>query len=189
MYNLILQNVSRHIRLTPEEEKLFLSILKTREVKKRQFLLKAGEVSCFENFIAKGLLRAYTVDAKGEEHIAMFGMEDWWIGDFYSFLTQSPATQYIDALEDSVVFSIEKQDLEQLYERVPKFDRFFRILLQNAFVANQKRILASISETAEQQYNNFVKKYPSLEQRVPQHQIASYLGIAPETISRIRRVR
>jgi CRP-like cAMP-binding protein len=189
MYDLILQNVSRHIRLNPDEEKLFLSILKTREVKKRQFLLKAGEVSRFENFITKGLLRAYTVDSKGEEHIAMFGMEDWWIGDFYRFLTQTPATQYIDALEDSVVFSIEKQDLEQLYERVPKFDRFFRILLQNAFVANQKRILASISESAEQQYNNFIKKFPSLEQRVPQHQIGSYLGIAPETISRIRRLK
>jgi CRP-like cAMP-binding protein len=189
MFDLILKNVSRHIQLTAQEEKYFLSTLKIREFKKRQFLLKAGEVSYYENFIAKGLLRAYTVDAKGEEHIAMFGMEDWWIGDFYSFLTQTPATQYIDALENSTVFSIEKADLEKLYRTVPKFDRFFRILLQNAFVANQNRILASISETAEEQYKNFVKKYPTLEQRIPQHQIASYLGIAPETISRIRKIK
>jgi CRP-like cAMP-binding protein len=189
MFDLILKNVSRHIQLTPDEEKFFLSLLKKRELKKRQFLLKAGEVSRYENFITKGLLRAYTVDANGDEHIAMFGMEDWWIGDFYSFLTQTPAKQNIDALEDSTILSIEKNDLEQLYLKVPKFDRFFRILLQNAFIANQNRVLASISQSAEEQYTNFIKKYPSLEQRVTQLQIASYLGITPETISRIRRAR
>ena len=187
MHERILKNVARHVQLTPDEEKFFISLLKVRELKKRQFLLKAGEVSKHENFVTEGLLRAYTIDADGDEHIAMFAIEDWWISDLYSFLTQTPATQHIDALEDSIILSIEKGDLERLYLKVPKFDRFFRVLLQNAFVANQKRILASISESAEEQYINFLKKYPSLEQRIPQHQIASYLGITPETISRIRR--
>ena len=189
MHERILKNIARHIELTADEQKFFISMLKVRELKKRQFLLKAGEVSKHENFVTEGLLRAYTIDANGDEHIAMFAMEDWWISDLYSFLTQTPATQYIDALEDSTILSIEKPDLERLYLKVPRFDRFFRVLLQNAFVANQKRILASISETAEEQYTNFLKKYPTLEQRIPQHQIASYLGIAPETISRIRRSR
>ncbi len=189
MHESILKNVSQHIKLTQEEEKFFISLLKHRKLRKRQYLLQAGDVSRYENFVAKGLLRAYTVDAKGQEHIAMFATEGWWTSDLYSFLTNTPASQHIDALEDSEVFSIEKPDLEKLYEAVPKFERFFRILLQNAFVANQNRILASISETAEQQYLNFIKKYPSLEQRIPQHQIASFLGITPETISRIRKAK
>jgi CRP-like cAMP-binding protein len=187
MYDLIFQNIAKHIQLNEDEKKYFMTLLKARKIRKKQYLLQAGEVSRCENFVTKGLLRAYAVDGKGQEHIAMFGMEGWWISDLYSFLTETPATQYIDALEDSEVLSIEKPDLEKLYLEVPKFDRFFRKLLQNAFVANQQRILAGISQTAEEQYLAFIKKYPTLEQRIPQHQIASFLGITPETISRIRR--
>jgi CRP-like cAMP-binding protein len=187
MYQQILASVSKHIQLSEDEIQYFTSLLKVRTFRKKQYLLQAGDVSKYENFVVKGLLRAYTVDAKGQEHIAMFAMEGWWISDLYSFLTNNPATQHIDALEDSEVMSIEKSDLEKLYQQVPKFERFFRILLQNAFVANQQRILAGISQTAEEQYLAFIKKYPSLEQRIPQHQIASFLGITPETISRIRR--
>jgi CRP-like cAMP-binding protein len=149
--------------------------------------LQAGEVSKYENFINTGVMRSYTIDKEGNEHIAMFGIEGWWIGDMYSFLAETPSTQNIDALEDTEILQISKTDLNKLYKEVPKFDRFFRILLQNAFVANQDRILASISQTAEEQYLAFVKKYPTLEQRIPQHQVASYLGITPETISRIRK--
>jgi CRP-like cAMP-binding protein len=187
MYELILANVAKHIHLTEEEITFFTSVLRHRKIRKRQYLLQAGDTNQFENFVIKGCLRAYTVDADGQEHIAMFGLEGWWISDLYSFLTNTPATQHIDALEDSEVFSIEKSDLDKLYERVPKFNKFFLRLLQNAFVAHQKRILSKISQTAEEQYINFISKYPSIEQRVPQSQIASYLGITPETISRIRR--
>lgn len=187
MYELILSNVSKHIQLTYEEISIFTSLLKPRKIRKRQYLLQAGDINQYENFVNKGCLRAYTVDEQGQEHIVMFGVEGWWISDLYSFLTGTPATQHIDALEDSEVFSIEKSDLEKLYEQVPKFNRFFLRLLQNAFVAHQKRILASISQTAEDQYMDFIKRYPSIEQRVPQSQIASYLGLSPETISRIRR--
>jgi CRP-like cAMP-binding protein len=186
-HELILRNISRHISLSEAEEKYFLTLLKPRSLRKRQYLLQAGDVCRYESFVTKGCLRAYTVDANGEEHIAMFAVEDWWISDLYSFLTGTPATQHIEALEESEVFQIEKNDLEKLYVEVPKFDRFMRILLQNAFVANQQRILASISQTAEEQYLGFIKKYPTLEQRIAQHQIASYLGITPETISRIRK--
>jgi CRP-like cAMP-binding protein len=189
MYDPILSNISRHIHLREDEQKFFISLLKHRKLRKKQYLLQAGDIARYENFLIKGLLRAYTVDNKGQEHIAMFAMEDWWISDLYSFLTNTPATQHIDALEDSEVLSIEKSDLEKLYQEIPKFDKFFRILLQNAFVAGQQRILASISQSAEEQYLAFIKKYPSLEQRIPQHQIASFLGITPETISRIRSKR
>jgi CRP-like cAMP-binding protein len=187
IYQAILKNISRHIHLTGEEEKFFTSLLKHRKLRKKQYLQQAGEICRYENFVVKGLLRAYTVDDNGQEHIAMFAMEDWWISDLLSFLTNTPATQHIDALEDSEVLSIEKNDLEKLYVTVPKFDKLFRLLLQNAFVANQQRILGSISQTAEEQYLGFIKKYPTLEQRIPQVQIASFLGITPETISRIRK--
>lgn len=189
MYGLVLKNVERHIQLTEAEQKIFTSLLKHRKIRKKQYLLQAGEICRYENFVTKGLVRAYTVDDKGQEHVAMFGMEEWWISDLYSFLTNTPATQHIDALEDSEILCIEKPDLEKLYIEIPKFERFFRVLMQNAFVANQQRVLASISQTAEEQYYAFIKKYPTLEQRIPQHQIASFLGITPETISRIRRQR
>jgi len=187
MFELILKNVSKHIKLDDHESAYFTSLLKHKTLKKRQLLLRANEVARYETFVVKGLLRAYTVDKSGYEHVVMFAMEDWWVSDLYSFLTQTPGSQNIDALEETEVLQIEKQDLERLYIEVPRFDRFFRILLQNAFIANQQRIIASISQTAEEQYLAFIKKYPSLEQRVPQHQVASYLGITPETISRIRR--
>lgn len=189
MYDLILSNVARYISLTEAEKKFFISIMRLRKYRRKQYVLQAGDVARFENFVVKGLLRAYTVDNKGHEHIAMFAMEGWWISDLYSFLTETPATQNIDALEDTEILSIEKPDLEKLYGEVPKFERFFRIILQNAFVAHQRRIISGISETAETQYLSFIKKYPSLEQRIPQHQIASFLGITPETISRIRKQR
>jgi CRP-like cAMP-binding protein len=187
MYDLILANISKYIQLTDEEIKFFTSLLRHRRIRKRQYVLQAGDINQFENFVVKGCLRAYTVDSEGQEHIVMFGLEGWWISDLYSFLTNTPATQNIDALENSEVLSIEKSDLEKLYEEVPKFNKFFRRLLQNAFVAHQKRIIATISQTAEEQYIAFISKYPSIEQRVPQNQIASYLGLTPETISRIRR--
>jgi CRP-like cAMP-binding protein len=187
MYDLILSNVAKHIQLTNDEIAYFTSILKVRKIRKRQYLLQAGDISLYENFVNKGCLRAYTIDPQGEEHIVMFALEGWWVSDLYSFLTNTPATQNIDALEDSEVFSIERSDLDMLYEKVPKFNKLFLKLLQNAFVAHQRRIIASISQTAEEQYLDFIKRYPSIEQRVPQHQIASYLGISPETISRIRK--
>jgi CRP-like cAMP-binding protein len=187
MFDLLLDHLRSHIDLNDKEIETVRSLFKLRKVRKRQYLLQAGEVSRYENFIVKGLLRSYTVDDDGEEHIVMFGMEGWWISDLYSFLSEQPATQHIDALEDTEVLSIEKADLERLYVEVPQFNKLFRVLLQNAMVANQRRILASISQSAEEKYLSFIKKYPAFEQRIPQAQIALYLGISPETISRIRR--
>lgn len=132
-------------------------------------------------------MRAYTIDDKGAEHILMLASEDWWISDLFSFLSVTPSAMHIDALEDSEIISIEKPDLEKLYIEIPKLERLMRILFQKAFVAQQQRILASISQSAEERYTSFIKKYPSLEQRIPQTQIASYLGITPETLSRVRK--
>ena len=187
MYDLILQNISKHIQLTEVETDYFTSVLQIKRIRRKQYLIQEGNVSRYEAFVNKGCLRAYHVDEKGQEHIAQFAIEGWWIGDMYSFLTSTPACLNVDALEDSELLCIDKPSLEELYLQVPKFERFFRIILQNAFIAHQQRIIANMSKTAEERYLEFIKHYPQLEQRVPQHQIASYLGITPESLSRIRK--
>lgn len=187
MHDLLVTNITQHVALAESDLPRLREAFRPRTIRKRQYLLQAGDVARHENFVCKGLLRAFTVDAEGHEHVVMFGLENWWINDLYSFLTQTPATQHIEALEDSEVLQIEKEELEKLYRELPQLNRFFRILLQNAFVANQQRALASISQTAEEQYLGFIRRFPPLDQRVPQNQVASYLGLTPETISRIRK--
>lgn len=185
-YELILQNITKHISLDSAETELFTSILEHTKVKRKGFLLRQGEVCKTENFIIKGCTRTYTIDENGFEHIVMFGVEDWWIGDLASFLTKTPTNYSIDTLEDTEVLQITQPNLELLYQRVPKFERFFRIIIQNAFIAQQTRINQNLSYTAEQRYKDFINRYPTLEQRIPQKQIASYLGITPQSLSRLR---
>ena len=183
----IIENISRHIQLDDAETDYFLSLLQPRFIKRKDFLLRGNEVCRNESFIVKGCLRTYTIDNNGLEHVVMFAMEDWWTGDLYSFLTQTPASYFIDAIEDTELLQISKPNLEHLYKRVPKFERFFRIMLQNAFIAQQDRINQGLSFTAEQRYRSFINKWPALEQRLSQKQVASYLGITPEFLSMIRR--
>jgi CRP-like cAMP-binding protein len=184
---LLLENIARHIQLTQEETDFFFSLLTYRTLKKKEFLLRQGDICKTENFIIQGCLRMYTIDESGMEHIVMFGVEGWWVSDLFSFFTNTTTEYYIDALEDTALWQISKEHLEQLYERVPKFERFFRILLQNAFIAQQKRINQNLSFTAEQRYLDFVKKYPQLEQRIPQKQVAAYLGMTPVFLSMLRK--
>ena len=184
---LIIKNISQHIQLDDREVDYFLSLLQPRTIKRKEFLLRPNEVCKYESFITKGCLRTYTIDNTGLEHIVMFAVEEWWTGDLYSFLTQTPGNFIIDALEDTGLLQISKDDLEKLYEYVPKFERFFRLILQNAFVAQQLRINQNLSFNAEERYLHFIKKYPQLEQRLPQKQVAAYLGITPEFLSMIRR--
>lgn len=183
----ILQNIARHIQLDPNEIELFISLLQHKTIKRKEFLLRQGDVCKSESFILKGCLRTYTLDSNGFEHIVQFGVEDWWMGDLYSFLTQTPTAYFIDALEDTEVVQINKENLNLLYEQVPKFERFFRLLFQNAYIAQQNRINQNLSYTAEQRYDDFKKRYPQLEQRISQKQIAAYLGITPVFLSMLRR--
>ncbi len=189
MYDLILKNIARFIQLTPDEADRFTSIIKTRTLRKRQYLVQAGDVFRYECFVNKGALRIYHIDNNGQERIVNFAFEGWWTGDMYSFLSGQPALYNVDALEDCELLMIEKNNLEQLYIDIPKFDRFFRILLQNAYIAMQRRISDGMSLSAEQRYIDFLNRYPQFEQRLTLRQIASYLGITPESLSRIRRQR
>lgn len=186
-YDIILSNVAKHITLTAEEKKYFCSLLQPKKFRKRQYLLQSGDVSHRENFVTAGLLRAYYIDDEGNERIVQFALEGWWIGDMASFSTGLPAKLTIDAMEDSDVLQLEKNDFELLLERVPKFERFFRILLTNAFIAHQHRVLSHLTSTAEDRYAELRTKYPGFEQRIPLRHIASYLGVTPEFLSRMRK--
>ncbi len=186
-FDRILQNVAKHIQLDKTETDFFVSLLQHKTFKRKDYLLKQGNICKTENFIIKGCLRTYTIDEKGFEHNVMFGVEEWWVGDLYSFLTQTPANYFIDALEDTEILQITKENLDKLYERVPKFERFFRLILQNAFIAQQNRINQNLSFTAGQRYLDFIKKYPQLEQRISQKQVSAFLGITPVFLSMLRR--
>ena len=183
---LVLANVSKLISITEEEKTFFLSLLKYRKIRKRQFLLQADDPCKYEYFVLSGCLRSYYMDDKGQDHVVQFAIEDWWIGDMRAFITQTPAWLNIDALEDTEVLMLGYEGLEQLYQKVPAFERYFRIRIQNAFVSEQLRLGNSLSKTAEERYLDFLKRYPQFEQRISQVQIASYLGMTPEFLSTLR---
>jgi len=186
-FDLMLQHIATHIQLNKTEADLAISLFQSKKIKKKSYLLKQGDICRTENFIVKGCFRVYGIDENGIEHIVMFGIENWWVSDLCSFLTQAPADYFIEALEDSEILQITKENLEKLYQTVPKFERFFRIILQNAFVAQQNRIRQNLSSSAEERYLDFIEKYPQVEQRVSQKQVAAYLGITPVFLSMLRR--
>lgn len=184
---MIIDHVLRRIELTAAEQAHFVSLLKVRRLLARQYLVQQGDVCQYESYVCKGFLRSFYVDEKGNDHTLHFAMEDWWISDSTSFHLQVPATRNIVALEASVLLQIEKNDLEQLYKDIPIFERFWRILEQKGGIAQDQRILNAISMTGAERYEALITKYPTLEQRMPQRHIASYLGITPVFLSQIRK--
>lgn len=175
------------IALTNNEAAIIGKNVKVKTLKKKEILLFAGNVSSYMQYIAEGCLRSYYMDSEAKEHIIQFGIEDWWINDLYSYLTQSPAKQHIQALEKSTVVQIHRDSLNELYDRVPTIERFFRFKFEKAYVALQDRTINTMSKTAEERYNEFRLKYRDIEQRVPQYMVASYLGITPEFLSALRK--
>ncbi len=187
MYDPIIRYISKYIALSQEDIRLFTSALRTRKIRKRQFLLQEGDISKYEYFVVRGCLKAYFTDAEGKEHILQFAVEDWWINDLQSFTSGEPAKLNIEALEETEVFQIEKEQLEDLYIKIPLLNNLFRQLFQSAFIALQSRVVDNLSKPAKERYLSFISKYRNIEQRVPQHTIASYLGITPEFLSQIRK--
>lgn len=187
MHSEVLRYVNRYVQLTDEEEEHFLSIIKYRKFLRRQFVLQAGDVCRHETFVVSGCLRAYFVEPSGSFHIVQFAVEDWWISDLNSLMNGVPAILNIDALEETEVCQIEKSALEDLFVRIPKFERMFRIMLSQAYVAHQRRIIDNLCKPALERYKAFIERYRDIEQRVPQTQIASYLGMTPEFLSQIRK--
>jgi CRP-like cAMP-binding protein len=187
MHDLLYKAVSAKISLSKDEWGLCSSLFVPQSIRKKQFLLKAGEFCNRTAFVNQGCLRAYSTDSHGEEHITQFALEGWWISDLNSFITGEPSIYNIEALEDSELLLIDKISQDALFEKVPRFERYFRLLIQSSYVALHKRLLSTITDNAEEKYLRMQKTYPDIMQRVPQHMIASYLGLKPETLSRIRK--
>lgn len=182
----LLDYFNRLILLDNEEKQLVANSFQPRLYRKRQYVLQEGDVCNQFNFVVRGCLRMYAIDEKGNTHILQFAAENWWITDMGSFYEKQPSKLNIDSLEDTMVLQISYDNLTGLYERTPKFNKIFRILIENSHVALQKRLLETISSTAEERYLSFLDTYPHLTNRLPQTQIAVYLGITPEFVSRIR---
>lgn len=187
MFELLSQAIDRKVVLTEEEHRLCETFFTPKKLRKKQYLLQQDDVCKYTAFVEKGILRTYTIDDKGNEHMVQFAFEGWWASDIYSFLTGEPSVYNIDALEEAQLLLLTKSANEALLEKVPKMERYFRILSQNALVTFQRRIVGSLSLSAEEKYNKLIATYPDITQRVPQHMIASYLGVTPETLSRVRK--
>ena len=186
-YSLILKNIEKHISLDKEETDYFISLLRHKEVAKKEYLLREGETCNYISYVHSGALRAYHLDKEGKESTIMFAINDWWITDMYCFVMEQPAMQYIEAIKKSIVLQLKKDDLEKLYQKVPKFERFFRIIMQNSYIREQLRVLQNLSLSAQEKYQHFIVKYPQLIPHISQKQIASYLGITPEFLSSLRK--
>jgi CRP-like cAMP-binding protein len=186
MVDRLREHASTLIPLTSNEFALCTSLMTPKRVRKGAYLVQEGEVSRYRAFVTSGCLRSYTIDKKGEEHIVQFALEEWWITDLYSFLTGKAGAFFIDALEESDVLLIDSPSYEKLCTTVPPFERYFRILLQNNYIATHRRVLSSISLSAEEQHLQMLDEHPTIVRRVAQRHIASCLGITPEALSRIR---
>jgi CRP-like cAMP-binding protein len=187
MFELLYKKLSEKISLTADEFENCKDHFLPKKLRKRQYLLQEGAICKYQAFVVKGILRSYTVDEKGAEHVLQFASEGWWIADLSSYITGEPSLFDIDALEDAELLLLSKPSWDQLLQTLPKFEHYFRILIQNNLIATQKRLMQSLTETAEEKYEKFMQTYPACIQRVPQHMIASYIGISRETLSRLRK--
>lgn len=182
-----MKNVRNRIDLTADEEAHFLSLVRSKPVAKKELLLREGQICHHLYYVTSGALRAYCIDKAGKEATIMFAVADWWVTDMYCFLNRRPAMMYVEAIEDSLVFQLGREQMEDLLREVPKFERFFRLLMQNAYTREQLRVIENLSLSAEERYDSFLRKYPHIANMVTQKQIASYLGVTPEFLSAVRK--
>lgn len=182
----LLSYFNNTIPLNAEETQLVTELFKSRLYRKKQYVLQENDVCNQFNFVVRGCLRMYKIDEKGNTHILQFASENWWMSDIGSFHQKKPSELCIDALEDTMVLQISYENLIKLYTSAPKFDRIFRVLIENSFVTLQNRLLQNISSTAEDRYLSFLESYSHLSNRLPQTQIASFLGITPEFLSKLK---
>lgn len=186
MYAAIDKFVTKYVAFTNDELEIFHSYLKYKAVPKKTYLLQEGEICDFEAYVNKGCIRNYYINEHGFEVILQFAIEDWLVSDIASFNDQKPSKIYIETLEDCELLMLSRKNKEELLEKVPKFERFFRMMVQKNLSSTQNRLINTIANTATEKYLDFIKLYPTIPQRVAQHHIASYLGISAEFLSKIR---
>ena len=183
----VMRHFQKHIRLTEADMALLCRFFTLKTYKNKQFLLQEGEICQHSFFVLEGCLKSYSIDKNGFEHILNFAAPDWWMADMYSLISQKPAVLNIQCLLPTTALLLAKTDQEKLYEYVPNIERFFRIITENSLVAYQQRIIENLSFNAEERYQAFCKKYPSLINNLPQKEIAAYIGVTPEFFSKMRK--
>jgi CRP-like cAMP-binding protein len=184
-----LEHLRKRVDFDQDEIENLLSGFDLKTVKKKQFVIRPGYTAKCQYYVVEGVFRAYIVDEKGEEHTVQLAIEDWWITDSSSYLSQTPATMFVAALEDSVVLQIDHETEQRLKAGSHKIETYFRIMAERTAAFRQRRIISNLTQTAEERYNNFVEKYSHIANRVPQYVLASYLGMTTEFLSRIRNKR
>lgn len=185
----IIKHFNKYLPLSEEESEALISRMTERKIKRKQFILQEGDICRNFTYVVSGCLKMYGVDRSGAEHNLVFTAEDDWICDIDSLHKERPSKLFIEAIEPSVVRQISKGDLWYLYTNYPKFDRNFRVIIEDKYIELQNRLLETISATALERYQNFLENYPNLSKRLPNTQIASYLGVTPEFLSKIRSER
>lgn len=183
----ILANVNRYVSLSDKESESLLKILTENRLEKRQFLLEPGMICRYQSYVVSGCLRSFFIAADGSEQTIQFAIEDWFISDFNSYLSQKPGHLYVEAIEPTTILQLEYSDTERLCEQHPIFDRYFRMTAQKAFAFAQNRMLSNLRDSASERFLEFNKKYPQIVKRVPQYTLASYLGMRPEFLSKVRK--
>ena len=186
-YKNILGNIGKYVTLTKEETEKLIAIIRIKIIKKRELLDRPSHVCNYRNYIQKGAFRSYFIDSEGKEHTIQIAFEDHFTSDFYSYITQTPATLFVEALEDSIVLQMTYEDIEGLCKENHSLSEYFRITTERAFAFSRKRALSNLSLTAEERFLELEERYPNIVNRVPQKVIASYLGITPEFMSKIRK--
>ncbi len=186
MTQLFIDNIEKYFTLSEVEKETILGLTQIKKLRKKEFLLQEGEVSKCSAFVLSGCLRSYFVDTNGFEHILQFAKEDWWITDMMSITTQTAANLNIDAIQDSELLILTRENQLELFEKCPKMEKYFRIITEKGMANIQTRLLENMSLPAVQRYKNLTKKYPKIVEKVPQKLIASFLGITPEFLSKLR---
>jgi len=186
MFELLHDTIQRTVEIKEDEFLAFTKYFTYKKIEKREFFLTEGEICFHQAFVKKGILRSYTLDNNGNEIILQFASERWWVADLSSYINHEPSFLNIEALEDSELLLLTRPAWEEAMKEIPILERFYRLIIQNHLISTQKRLVHSLSETAEEKYLRFLETFPDSVQRVPQHMIASYLGIARETLSRVR---
>lgn len=189
MFEIFLQYLTDKVQLSEQEIQLIESVSKPKKLRKKQFLSQEGEIWHYNAFICRGLVKTFSIAENGTEHIINFAPENYWTGDRESLLNGTPSRLNIDAIEPTELILIEKTDFEKICAEIPQLNQLVNQIIQKSFIVSQNRILANISYSAEEKYNNFLEKYPNIVNRIPQHMIASYIGITPETLTRLRKNR
>lgn len=187
MTSLLKQNITSHISLSPDDTEAFCNLFEQKLIPKKRYLLREGEICRFEGFVTNGLFRVFHIDQNGFEQILYFAIENWWITDIDSFTNERPSQLFIEAIEDSTVLLISKKNKEYAYANLPQIEKLFRVMTQKTHVALQRRMIDNLSKTADQRYLDFIEKYPRISTRLTNLQIAAYLGISHEFLSKIRK--